>query len=991
MPRIVPLKYTGSRADEYETAKIFYAKDRASLRGAIEDLNRREKRARKDAERRAKKREEKEAAEAAAAAAAVAAKIAAEIAASEAKRKARQQRQNEKRKQQRAAKRTAVSWEQLMAWVENHIGNKDLPFRLRLKSSIANVIRYFNFKSYQHFENWYAAVERQSVNQDSANYTKITELLGDEDVFNFVLPELVAVSAGCNYHNKEKLTKETAFYTFELFNPKGHHNNCGFKVLEHICGVELNYADLRKAFDLKYNEPVPAATLYKIYKTLPNSSRMMAFIDESFNDEINKDYNYIYIADNHYYYVESATYKAFKDKHTKRGFVYWDIETRPTSEYVMVGKTKSYLLKDAILCAYYCPYKSDEYSQITFTTNSDKSSCRQFLDWLSAESAAGRFYHCIAHNGSRFDLYFLLSYLTQQEQLHTETQLRGYSIIGMQFKSHLFKDSCCFLTASLDSLCKAFKVKQSKITEFNYGGKVLTNKNICFYKPELSFDAFMQLETTEPEFWKMYVEYCMFDCIGLKNVWSSFREQLSGLTDIIFKYKPELKAKVDLMGTNTIGSLSKKILENSCLVKDGKKYVKSDAYRRYVDFSSDWFDVADKDGAKKKLLPCRKKIDFINKFKRGGISHSNQPGKHTHSLISFDIASQYPASMIYMLIPCGKSKWVDFYNPYNHGFYHLKNLVFDSKYSFKPIASKDEKDVLVWNNEKIDEIYLDSFLIKYMQEHYGLKSFDVVKGLVSQSYIKGEQIFGEYVNTLYNEKKQQDKYKTENDERYNPALRECIKLFLNSLSGKLVEDPSRYFKLVYGGDASVKLNGIDAEKIEDDDKFNIWVNAGVMVYSYSKRLLFEYVRCLPNNSDDVIHIETDSIYFNKKHQQTFMQNISAYKQPNIGHYPIAVGADLGNVKVEKDTNEVSYFLGKKFYCIGDLYKIKGIPLKTIDEYGNDVELVNTSLYESIYNGEKVVKEFYTMKKSLFSEKTYISSHKMKRTISPAMEYKLYTE
>ncbi len=95
------------------------------------------------------------------------------------------------------------------------------------------------------------------------------------------------------------------------------------------------------------------------------------------------------------------------------------------------------------------------------------------------------------------------------------------------------------------------------------------------------------------------------------------------------------------------------------------------------------------------------------------------------------------------------------------------------------------------------------------------------------------------------------------------------------------------------------------------------------------------------------------------------------------------------MKVEKDTDATSYFLGKKFYCIGDLYKIKGIPLKTIDEYGNDVVLVDQSLYDAVYHGETVRREFYTMKKSLYGESTQISCHKMSRCVRPAMTYKHY--
>lgn len=894
--------------------------------------------------------------------------------------------------EEEARKPKGIAFETLPAWIEAHLLEKDKPFRLHLKSANSPAKADFNFKSQQHFINWKEAIEAQQTKSDSENYTTYGEMLGDEDVFTFVIPTIFPVEAGCNTHLKEEIIKETPYFTLQLYNPIGRGNNCGFRILEHILDCKLQYSALRKQHQLKATSCIAPAVLQDIYKKHERRNKFLVFIDEHFNDELKTDYHYIFIQGEHYYYVKSWVYKGFCDKKTKRGFLYWDIETRPTEEYVMVGNTRSYILKDTILCAYYLPYKTTEWKKETFISNHSITSCRQFLDWLSREANDGRFYHAIAHNGSRFDLYFLIGNLTQQEQLLTETQLRGYSIIGLQYKSHLFKDSCCFLTNSLDNLCKSFKVKQAKLTEFEYDGKQLTNKNMCFYKPELSFWDFMDLQKKEPGYWSLYVEYCMYDCIGLQNVWTSFRKQINGLTDIMFQYKPELKANVELMGTNTIGSLSKKILENTCLERDklGKKrYVKSKAYLRYVDFISEWIQP-EEEMKKRKRVINDEKVKFVNSFKRGGISHSNQPGKHTHELISYDIASQYPASMIEMLIPAGESKWVETFNRFYHGYYEIKNLVFDTPYPFKPVASVNEKGVLQWDNDSIESIKLDSFMIKYLQEHYGLKSFDVVKGLVSCGYVKGEEIFGDYVNTLYAEKKKQDEYKTLGSEEYNPALRECIKLFLNSLSGKLVEDPSRYFKLSYTMDETqVQMNGIHSTKEVSDDKVNIWVNAGCMVYSYSKRLLFEYVRCLPNNSEDVIHIETDSIYFNKKHNDAFIENINNYTQPKIGKYPVSIGANLGNVKVEKDTDEVSYFLGKKFYAIGDLFKIKGIPLKTIDEYGNDVRLVDTELYDTIYRGEVVVKEFYTMKKSLFGEKIYISSHKMKRTITGNMEYKLY--
>jgi len=175
-----------------------------------------------------------------------------------------------------------------------------------------------------------------------------------------------------------------------------------------------------------------------------------------------------------------------------------------------------------------------------------------------------------------------------------------------------------------------------------------------------------------------------------------------------------------------------------------------------------------------------------------------------------------------------------------------------------------------------------------------------------------------------------------------------------------------------------------------------------MVYSYSKRLLFEYIKCLPNNSDDVIHIETDGIYFSTRHLEAFSENLKNYQ----GDYPCMFGEDLGNLKIEKTTYEgqVAYFLGKKFYCITmnndynnksrddkdkNIYRIKGFPQKTINADGSDKYLVDVSLYEDAYNGKEITRSFQTLKKSLFCERTRITAYTMIRTIKGKNDYNLY--
>lgn len=878
----------------------------------------------------------------------------------------------------RASARRTISWDNLADYVRSHVTDLMSPFTLSLQSALnRNITREFNFNNMYHFNSWYGDVVAMSTIADSGNYKRIVDVMENEgeDVFQNVIPTVRLVSGGCNHHTKVNVEKETEHYKLKLFNPVDKRNNCGFHILQKLLGKPLNFSKIRKEYGLASGVSVPVEVIMDIYKK-NGGTKVLCIIDSSFADVVNKQYEYIYIEKNHYYYVESSEYKKIERNGKHIGELYWDIETRETSEFIYVGEKKAHMLKDTILCAYYRRANMSQWNQLTFISG-NTSSCRQFLDWLSEEANGGHFYTCYAHNGSRFDMYFLFSYLTALEQLHTETQLRGYSIIGAEYKGHMFKDTCCFLTNSLDNLCKAFKVKQSKLTSFEYNGEVLSNKNMCFYKPELNYESFMKLQDEEPEFWKLYVEYCMYDCIGLAGVWTSFTKEYNTLVEKIFIKTPEMLEKVRINCSNTIGSSAKKILEATCMQKVNGKFVKTSAYKNYLSFMMNGNQIDDE------------KVLFINKLKRGGISHTNQAGKHTHGLISYDIASQYPASMMYMSIPAGQSEWVTSYNKFKYGYYELTDLKFSSSYSFKPVSSVNDNGVLVWNNESIDSVYLDSFMISYLKEHYGLESFNVVKGLVSSGYISGNKLFGNYIDVMYQEKKKQDYLKSNNDAEYNPALRECIKLFLNSLSGKLVEDPSRYFKLTYSVDTTLMMNGIGAVKTLDDKKLNTWVSAGVMVYSYSKRLLFEYVRMLPNNSDDVIHIETDSIYMNRKNNDLFIQNINDYTQSKSSFYPIAIGSELGNVKVEKNTDEVSYFLGKKFYCIGDLYKIKGIPLKTIDDAGNDINLVDESLYEDVYSGKTVAREFKTMKKVLFGEKTYIAGFTMSRTIRPAMEYKLW--
>jgi len=710
---------------------------------------------------------------------------------------------------------------------------------------------------------------------------------------------------------------------------------------------------------------VPVDVILSIYKELGLSKFLVILTEES---KVLLDFeqcNYMLLHNNHYYVVRNAQSKSVAPpaKATKRGWCFWDIETRPTDEYNWVGKTKSHYLKDAILCAYYRNYKSKTWERLIFTSNEESSSCRQFLDWLLAQAWDGKHYNCVAHNGARFDHYFLSAQFTQQEQLSTKVNLRGLSIIGMDFANHSFRDSCCFITSSLENICKSYGVKTGKKTSFELRGQTLSNGNIWAYRPELSFGEFMQLEQDEPDYWEQYVDYCIHDCISLSEIWLRFIDETNG---IIEKIDAKLLRSCSVQSALTIGSLAKKIVD--------KTNQKKTCYNLLQEFIDD----------------DETKYKFVSRFKIGGISHCNQAGKHTHSVVSYDITSQYPTAMRHMRVPIGRSHFTEAYDEHRHGFYEITNLVWDHEIAkrFKIVCGTSQAGTRDWTNLS-ETTLMDSYMIKYQMAHCGLVSFDVVQGLVSSKDMEASMFFGHYVDVLFGEKAKQDELKESKSPEYNVAYREVIKLFLNALTGKLVEDSSKYFNLAYTTeDSKDMLGGIGCVKNRTGKKLNPWLVCGVIVYSYSKRLLHEYMRCMPSGTDNIINVETDSMYFDKKYQEEFIANVEAI----VSDYPIRIGkgvdAPLGCVKQEYDESGVSYFLGKKFYMIGESMKIKGIPLKTKDEHGNDVQLVDETLYESVYAGNTETRSFRTMKKNLFGE-TYISQHVMTRSIKPSGEYKLW--
>ena len=925
----------------------------------------------------------------------------------------------------------------------NIINNTHFEFTLRSAKSPAKVTVKFNHL--KHFENWYAKALADSGfwETDSAGQFFSLEQIGAANkgnLFNRIfLEDIHRISGGGNKHGCGEKKVKSAFYNYKLYNPAGENNNCFFKCLEKILGLPscgANIKALRKQFGLASGTMVDINNAYKI---LQHHNCDVQIIDEEYNEELDAGKKYMLLYDRHYYVIENWEPIMRKDNKTKRGLMTMDFETRKWdmsdagNKYDIIGLSagnseaaqkkqyKSYWLRDSICHAYYRPYKKVEKIARKFYTTEEKSSARQYLDFLNEEAKENRTYNIIAHNGSRFDYYFLMSEMTEQEKLDSQPQFRGMSIISLNFRGNLFKDSCCFLTNSLENLSTSFKSEHGKLTKLTIHGKEISSSQLCFYRPELGLLDFMELRKTDREFWDAYDKYCFYDCVALFDIWEKFTVCVNTLIE---KISPRLLIKCPLMAFTTIGSHSKKILEEVNKI-DGKN---NSYVNKLQQFTGLYF--VDENGKKKPMWEMEK-YDFLCNFKRGGISHCHQAGKHMDGITGVDIASQYPASLLYSMLPVGKSHWMkDLVEQGKtteqicamNGFLHLRNVKFaDDCKTLKPVCGKNPSGSLNWASNFIPDLYVDTYMYKYVCKHFQIESFELVNALVSDQEICADKIFGRYIGVFYEEKKMQDKYKSEKSSLYNAALRETIKLYLNSLTGKLVENPSAHFSLEFDKSAeqasTLKLAGIGCQKVFHEGKVNPWVVSGCMVYSYSKQLLFEYIRCLPRGSDDVIHIETDGIYFSTRHLPVFERKLAAYQ----GDYPCMFGENLGNLKIEKTTKpgQIAYFLGKKFYTITmddkylnkkrddndhSIYRVKGCPQQTIKADGSKYYIVDNKFYRDIYalgkrgydfdaplqdNDMSICKGFETLKKTLWGAETKISAHTMQRRFRPSQVYHHY--
>ena len=358
-------------------------------------------------------------------------------------------------------------------------------------------------------------------------------------------------------------------------------------------------------------------------------------------------------------------------------------------------------------------------------------------------------------------------------------------------------------------------------------------------------------------------------------------------------------------------------------------------------------------------------------------------------LADYDAVSLYPSAIHRLCkekgLPMGKCKRIDDYDYNiikNYSYSVLKVLITKiNKYQDLPMVSyKDDESILRYTNNIKHPItaYLDIYTIEDWVKFQGIE-FTILDGVYwNEGY---NTKMGEVIEHLFNERL---RYKKEG----NDALQLVLKLMMNSSYGKTIIKKSMKEKTVINqkqkesyinnnfyliNDYTELPNGqIIVNKDSTDDTYNL-AFVGIMILSYSKRIMNEVFDTANKLKCPLYYTDTDSIHCNyddvSKIEEQFKIDYERElngKQLGQLHIDFDIKENGEKVKCDVIKSIKSIFLSKKCYIdilegvrtdnkekIYDVhYRLKGVNTSAIlhkaEEYKGDIFKV----YESLITATK---------------------------------------
>jgi hypothetical protein len=277
--------------------------------------------------------------------------------------------------------------------------------------------------------------------------------------------------------------------------------------------------------------------------------------------------------------------------------------------------------------------------------------------------------------------------------------------------------------------------------------------------------------------------------------------------------------------------------------------------------------------------------------------------------------------------------------------------------------------------EKLDWKYkgklcctLTSVDIEACKLYYGVENVVVKNGYYFSKEDETTDIFDKYISGFKHEKNRQDKLKTAGSDTYNPGLRAMAKLFMNSLSGKLMQrnfteasglflststkeiekfiKTLEVFDLQVVGDNLIRIMG--SLKIENIYKSAKPAFNGCLIYSYARQHMN---RVYSINPEANLYTDTDSLLI---------------KAEYLHLYKDFIGEEFGDLENElegKTSTKVIMPCAKTYAIFNDKKVVKarskGVKLSSRwkmnenDEFEVDKIVESYDFYEALASGKEL--------------------------------------
>ena len=545
--------------------------------------------------------------------------------------------------------------------------------------------------------------------------------------------------------------------------------------------------------------------------------------------------------------------KEVREKKKPQAWLFYDIETinvekAGTSTYAVAACIFE-TLNDALPLPknpeeFKEAIKEDRAFYLAMEPHEGENALYCFAHWVMKSKIACKYnLNIAAYNGAKFDHLQLINVMQERDFISESSLILGggNKVLNCKIRGgHKFVDPLLYISGPLSANCEAFKCSRKKIGDFGHEA------------PQEAYNANVLGQWINDNEEKLY-DYNVMDvlaggelCILLGDALKSISSQVCNEPLIYTDYL-------------TASSFSMKLLKN--IISDCK-----DSY------------------------PVAPKTYKMDKWFRGSLfagraqNMSGKPTKITGKMQQLDIVSSYPNVLYREEFPEGDYIETDTYVKDCLGVYEV-NIISQPKLTIVPLRVKDKP--LNWAYTGSHQAVLNSIDIEEIIKHGG--EIEIMNGVYWPT--KSRRCFKPYIEKLYILKAQQDTYNKEKNPAYNPALRECVKLLLNGISGKVGQRQINDMLKICGNnaDALAFIKSIDSDTLEvhnwtktvllkgkldesqQEEKYDKQYKKGKcspsyiagMIYSYARRNLYKGLQYAGENSI----CDTDSVIISYERAQ----------------------------------------------------------------------------------------------------------------------------